>query len=255
MLNLDLSRALDPISFAADCGLSEPDPWQSDLLLGHARKSLLLCARQTGKSTATALVALHEAVYMPGSLILLLSPSLRQSSELFRKVAQYWAALPNAPEALQESVLRLELVNGSRIVSLPGSEGTVRGYSAASLVVVDEAARVSDELHGAIRPTLATSDGRFIALSTPAGKRGWFHQAWTRGEGWQRFKVPAKDCPRISPDFLEEERRTLGDFLYRQEYEIEFLDDETAVFATDLIDAAVSAEVQPLWPMHSAPAA
>jgi len=163
--------------------------------------------------------------------------------------------LPNAPEAVQESVLRLELTNASRIVALPGSEGTVRGYSAASVVIVDEAARVSDELHGAIRPTLATSDGRFIALSTPAGKRGWFHQAWTRGEGWQRFKVPAKDCPRISPDFLEEERRTLGDFLYRQEYEIEFLDDETAVFATDLIDAAVSAEVQPLWPMHSAPAA
>ena len=155
---------------------------------------------------------------MPGSLILLLSPSLRQRSELFRKVAQYWAALPNAPEAVQESVLRLELVNGSRIVALPGSESTVRGYSATSVVIVDEAARVSDELHGAIRPTLATSDGRFIALSTPAGKRGWFHQAWTRGEGWQRFKVPAKDCPRISPDFLEEERRTLGDFLYRQEY-------------------------------------
>ena len=255
MLNLDLSRALDPLAFAADCGLPEPDPWQSDLLMGQARKSLLLCARQTGKSTATALVALHQAVYTPQSLVLLLSPSLRQSSELFRKVADFWKALPSAPEAVQESVLRLELVNGSRICALPGSEGTVRGYSAASLVVVDEAARVSDELHGAIRPTLATSGGRFIALSTPSGRRGWFFESWEHGTGWQRFKVPATDCPRISASFLAEEERQLGPFLFKQEYEIEFLDDETSLFSSELIERAVSSEVLPLWPMLSQPAA
>ena len=102
---------------------------------------------------------------------------------------------------------------------------------------------------------MATSNGRFIALSTPAGKRGWFYEAWTRGEGWQRFKVLAKDCPRISAEFLEEERKELGDFQFRQEYEIEFLDDQTAVFSTALIDAAVSSEVVPLWPLQSQPAA
>jgi hypothetical protein len=255
MLNLDLARALDELAFAADCGLPEPDRWQEELLTERRRKVLLLCARQTGKSTATALVALHEATYVPGSLILLVSPSLRQSSELFRRVIEFWSALPNAPEAVQQSVLRLELENGSRVIALPGSEHTTRGYSAAGLVVIDEAARVSDELLGAVRPILATSNGRFLALSTPAGKRGWFHEAWTHGEGWQRFKVLARDCPRISAEFLEEERRELGDFLFTQEYECEFLDDQTAVFSTELIDAAVSEEVLPLWPLLSQPAA
>ena len=33
-----------------------------------------------------------------------------------------------------------------RIVSLPSTEGTIRGYAAASLIVIDEAARVADEL-------------------------------------------------------------------------------------------------------------
>ena len=59
----------------------------------------------------------------------------------------------------------MELANGSRIISLPGSEKTVRGYSAVSLVIMDEAARVPDELLQAVRPMLATTSGRFIALA------------------------------------------------------------------------------------------
>jgi hypothetical protein len=59
---------------------------------------------------------------------------------------RYFRKLSDAPEILAESVTRLELANGSRIVSLPGTEGTIRGYAAASLIVIDEAARVADEL-------------------------------------------------------------------------------------------------------------
>jgi hypothetical protein len=59
--------------------------------------------------------------------------------------------LKGVPEAVAESALRLELANGSRIVSLPGSGETVRGYSAPRLVIVDEASRVPDELMGANR--------------------------------------------------------------------------------------------------------
>ena len=50
---------------------------------------------------------------------------------------------------------------------------------------------------------------------------------------------------------LEDERRTLGDFMFQQEYEIQFLDDELAVFSSELIEAAISSEVQPLWPTVS----
>jgi hypothetical protein len=80
-----------------------------------------------------------------------------------------------------ESALQLELENGSRIVSLPGKEGTIRGYPGARLLAIDEAAWVPDDLYLAVRPMLAVSDGRLVALSTPHGTRGWFYEAW-RGQ-------------------------------------------------------------------------
>jgi hypothetical protein len=144
--------------------------------------------------------------------------------------------------------LRIELANSSRIISLPGNEGTIRGYSSASLVIVDEAARVGDEMMAAIRPTLATTNGRLIAMSTPWGKRGWWHKEWILGgDSWTRFSLRAEDSPRISKEFLAEEERALGPFLYRQEYLCEFLDDESSIFPTALIDAALTNEIEPLW--------
>ncbi|MGI8494360.1 MAG: terminase large subunit domain-containing protein, partial [Pyrinomonadaceae bacterium] len=189
-----------------------PDAWQSDLLQSDARQMILLCSRQSGKSTVTSILALHQAIFTPNSLILLLSPSLRQSQELFRKLQDFYNALESdlLPAATEESALRMELSNGSRIIALPGKESTIRGFSGVSLVVVDEASRVPDELYQAIRPMLAVSGGRIILLSTPFGKRGFFHSEWTDGVGWLRTKITANQCPRIDKDWLERERKMIG---------------------------------------------
>jgi helicase-like protein len=175
MMARDLARCLDPALIALDAGIT-PDPWQATLLRERPRRSLLLCARQSGKSTVTALTALDTAIYQAPALVLLVSPSQRQSAELFRTVMLFHSKLDGAPVLTMESVLRAEFANGSRILALPGTERTIRGYAAADLVVIDEAARVEDELLAAVRPMLATSTGggRLIALTTPAGKRGWF---------------------------------------------------------------------------------
>ena len=87
-LALDLAHALDPVAFVQDRLKFEPDPWQASLLRSRAPWILLNCCRQSGKSTTTAAVALHTAIYDPG-LILLVSPSLRQSKELFAKVTRF----------------------------------------------------------------------------------------------------------------------------------------------------------------------
>src|SRR5205085_9545029 len=86
-LALDLAHALDPVAFVQDRLKFEPDPWQASLLRSRAPWILLNCCRQSGKSTTTAAFALHTAIYNPG-LILLVSPSLRQSKELFAKIAR-----------------------------------------------------------------------------------------------------------------------------------------------------------------------
>jgi hypothetical protein len=243
----DLRKGLDPVIFARSLGL-DPDPWQADVLRSDAKRLLLLCSRQAGKSTVTALLALHTALYQPGALVLLLSPSLRQSSELFRKVADFYrrAGAPVPSEA--ESALRLELANGARVVSLPGKEATVRGYSGVALLVIDEAARVVDDLYYSVRPMLAVSGGRLIALTTPFGKRGFFHHEWTQGgDGWGRVKVTAEQCPRIAPAFLAEERAALGDWWYRQEYLCEFVETRDQVFTYEEVMAALSRDVKPLF--------
>jgi terminase large subunit-like protein len=243
----DLARALDAASTMREVGL-EPDPWQAALLSELPDRVLINCCRQAGKSTTAALVALHQALFQPHSLVLLVSPSLRQSSEPFRKVADFYHRLAGATDSVQESALKLELSNASRIVSLPGSESTTRGYSAASLVIVDEAARVPDDLIAAVRPTLAIRRGKLIAMSTPWGRRGWWHKAWEHdGDAWRRFMLTADECPRISPEFLKEEREALGDFLFQQEYECKFLDEITSVFSSVLIEQAVRDDIKPLW--------
>jgi Terminase large subunit, T4likevirus-type, N-terminal len=163
---------------------------------------------------------------------------------------QFHAALDGAPELVQESVLRAELSNGSRIIALPGgSEGkTVRGYSSVSLAVVDEASRVEDALFAAIRPMLGVADGSLLMLSTPAGKRGEFYRAWTDGgDLWHRTRVDATECPRLSQEFLDEELAELGPTMFAQEYLLQFIDDAEMVFSTSLIDSAFTDEVQPLW--------
>lgn len=225
-----------------------PDPWQVDLLQSDWQRALLLCSRQAGKSTVTGALATHTAQYQPGSLILLMAAALRQAQELFRKVRAFYHALPNRVAIAQESALQLELVNGSRILALPGKEATIRGYSGVNLLVVDEAARVPDELYYSVRPMLAVSGGRLICLSTPFGKRGFFHDEWESGsEDWHRTKITAYDVPRISHAFLEEERAALGTFWFEQEYMCIFKDTVDQVFSYDLIQGAMSSEVKPLF--------
>ena len=239
MLCHDLKAALDPATWASQkLGLT-PDDWQAEVLRSNSKRILLNCSRQSGKSTVTSALALHTAIYEEESLVLCLSPTLRQSSELFRNVSRFYGANPVIP-SISESVLKLELENGSRIVSLPGKEQNVRGYAGVSLLIVDEAARVPDDLYFSIRPMLAVSSGRFIALSTPWGCRGWWYESWRSSEPWQRIEIPADKCPRISPEFLEEERRTMGEMWFNQEYCCKFVDMVGSVFKTDDIETMFS---------------
>jgi hypothetical protein len=233
-VNEDLATALDPVLFARTAGIN-PDEWQQKLLFSTEKRIVLNCCRQSGKSTIVALLSLHRALNYERALVLVLSPSLRQSTELFKKIMSFYRALECPLPAEVQTSLTLELANGSRVVSLPGKEQTVRGFSGASLIVIDEAARVSDELYYAVRPMLAVSGGRLILLSTPNGKRGFFYDVWTNQVGWLKIKIIADQCPRISKEFLDQERQALGGHWFKQEYFAEFHESETSLFSHDLI--------------------
>lgn len=249
MLADDLRYALDPVAFAAEVlDFKTPDPWQIEALRWSGKRLMLNCHRQSGKSTTAAILAVHRALYQPGSLILLISPSLRQSGELFKKVQGFLAKVDSKPKLSEDNRLSFTLSTGSRVVSLPGDERTTRGFSGVDLIIEDEASRVDEDLYRAVRPMLAVSGGAIILMSTPFGKRGHFFEEWqSRENGWKQLEIPATKCPRISKEFLAEELRSLGQTWYRQEYLCSFEDTTNAVFTYDLVMGALSDDVQPLF--------
>jgi hypothetical protein len=235
--------ALDPARILTAQGLT-PDTWQRDFLRSRSRHILLCCSRGAGKSRATSALALHTALFRPGSQILLLSRAQRQALELFRYVKQGYRALGETLATVRDTTSLIELANGSRLVALPGREETIRSFQGVHLLVLDEAARIPDALYRSVRPMTGTVRGRTVCLSTPFGRRGFFWQAWTdEGGPWQRFRVPWQDCPRLGADFIAEERRQFGAAWVAQEYECDFTAHEGLVYPT--FEACVPERWQP----------
>jgi hypothetical protein len=247
-LRTAILQALDPVQLWRDIYHTEPDDWQAAVLRSDNSRIILNTSRQVGKSTVVSCKALHIGLFTPNSLILLVSRSLRQSSELGRKLFDSYRELgrPVSPDA--ESKLSLELRNGSRILCLPGSdEGSIRGFSGATCLIIDEAARCPDALFIAVRPMVAVSGGSIFLLSSPFGKRGFFYTTWTEGEGWLKVEIKAEQCPRLSPAFLRQERRELGPRWFSQEYQATFVEAEGQLFSDEAIDAAFR-DIPPLFP-------
>jgi len=233
---LAAAALLDPVDFARCVYSFEPDAQQASILSSGAKRLLLCCSRQWGKSTTAAALIANRAVAEPECLVLCVAPTLRQSGELLRKVSGLLTQA-GIPFVSRDKERLLE--NGSRVLAIPGTEANVRGFSAPSLIVIDEAARVSDSLYAAVRPMLVVGNGDLALLSTPFGERGFFWREWSEGEEWMRVEVKATDCPRIHQEVLEEERRKHGSEWFAQEYLCSFVGMENAAFRQEWLATAV----------------
>lgn len=241
----NIALALDPCLVMTRAGFV-PDPWQAELIRDDSSWWLLLCTRQGGKTQGISALALSTALNIRGALVLILTPSERQSKEVLRCVSQYYLALFGIPVRSDAiTALKMELPNGSRIIALPGSaEKTIRVYAGVTLLLVDEAARVPDELFHSVTPMLATSGGRMVCATTPWFKRGYFFQQWQNGgDAWRRVKVTADDCPRISREFLAREKKSKPHHWYQQEYYCKWGSAAAALFDPDVCDALLTDEV------------
>lgn len=194
-------------------------------------------------------------------MILIASPTEKQSQELFRKI--YNASnFVHRLKREEDSKSYMTLDNGSRIVCLCGHEAAIRGYSAPDIVIIDEASRAPDSLYIAIRPMMLESRGQLILISTPHGKRGFFHGVWcnrdtvdandpdawkTLTDGWERYKQRADKNIRVDKEWLNGERLDIGDRAYRQEYLCEFLETEEQVFPHDLIKTMFKDDINPMF--------
>ena len=223
-----------------------PGGWQVDALQSDAPRILFNCTRQGGKSSVSAVLALYNALYVPGSGSLIVSEGERQSKNLLKTVRTLYSDLRVGTPLIYESRTEIQLPSGSFIVALPGTGGASRSYADVSLLIVDEAARISSEAIDAATPTQSTAkNARLVVLSTPFGKRGMFYDWWEHGgDEWQRFTAKWYECPWIKPEFIEHEKARMSDAAFRQEYLCEFVETEESAFSYSDIENAFQASVE-----------
>jgi len=234
----DILYAVDPAVWAGEVLGLRLDTWQRDFLRSRSKRIILNCSRQSGKSTITACLGLHESIYRTPSFGLVIAPSQDQSAELMLKFNEYREAVELPSHYLDtDTKLAIRFANGNRFIARPGSERAARSFSAVTLLLEDEASRVIDGLYASTRPMLAVSGGRHILMSTPFGKRGHFFKIWDEQQDmWESYEIPVEMCPRISKEFIDEEK--LLNPWFEQEYHCSFLEDENSLFKyTDIVKA------------------
>jgi hypothetical protein len=190
--------AADPVPvcslWAAESFDFWPDRTQESLLDGSEKRLLLLTTRQWGKSTVAAIRALWQALFFPGSLILIVGPVANQSCELTRKIYHFAGRLGIPLHGGGAGQRAAVFPNGSRIVGLSEMPENVRGYSAPSLILIDEAAFYDgDEILESIFPMLATQPAGVMWIMSSSGRQtGFFYNLWSDPSGpWRKVKVSA----------------------------------------------------------------
>ena len=264
-----LAGALSPSYYLREAGF-EPYEWQSPVLFPSLKPKLLLTCRQAGKSTIIAGKVESTCRYEAGSDALIICPAQDQSKEVMHKLSDF-VNMHDDPRLKADAVYEKTWVNSSRVMSLPGSERSVRGYSDPRFIVLDEGSRIKDVTYNATIPMTAGGVTEILALSTPYGKRGWFYRAWTSDSSvWDKIMVtvrwrlnaeetgliegPPEDemkamyaeqgidfyySPRHTKAFCEFSLSEIGAAWYRQEYQCEFVDLVTGLFTEALIEQSI----------------
>ncbi|NCC91281.1 MAG: hypothetical protein EOM01_13135, partial [Spirochaetia bacterium] len=169
----------------------KPFEWQSQVLKSQHKRKIINGSRQSGKSTIVSSVPCHTAKYYPKSLSIILAPTEAQAIEDILKVKEFIASDPSYPDIKRDSQDEIALANKSRILVIPATERSARGYSRPRTIVLDEASRIPDVVYkSGVRPMLTdNSDAELFAISTPNGKQGFFYEAYSSSERWERYEI------------------------------------------------------------------
>ena len=234
-----LWNAPNAVDFAEDKLDIKLDDWQKEYI-AHEGNTVVRAGRQSGKSYAESLRVALFALLNPKTSTLIIASVDRQSIELLEKVKAQIMGLAKKQIKGRPTFHKIELYNGSKIIAEPaGQTGYgLRGFTVDKLVA-DEAHYIPDAVFVAIRPMLATTGGTLDLLSTPRGNEGFFYDCF-QSDDFHKIHIKSKDCPRITDEFLGQERKRMTKLEYCQEYEAEFLDSLMQFFSRELIEECFS---------------
>ena len=222
----------------------EPDKFQRTLLVTGPEEPLIAClaGRGTGKSLTIAIKAICHANTTRDAVVLCLSASLKQATELFRTIKIVHSKLPLAHMITRETAFMIQLQNGARIIVISASESTSRGYR-ATLILADEAARIEDEIFTSLIPSLV-ANGQIVLVTTPNGARGFFYEVFTEGRA---FTITAKstDLPRMKA-ICDRDQALMSESQFRAEHLCSFQGSaDNAFFSFGLIQDAFANDIKP----------
>ena len=221
MKNLrEIAYRVDPALWVREVLGVTPTAWQETFLRAPRGASILaLTARQVGKTSTAAWAIAHSMLFTPGSLSVIGCPAQRQSAEAVRRVKEVLKKV--GAKFKSENVYGLELESGSRVLALPSSDDSIRGLTVDAWIVADEAARLPEDLIAALRPMRARRpQARFAMLSTAWSRSDPFWIPWASDDStWIRLKATADADPTLyAAEFLEQERKAMGEHAFNREY-------------------------------------
>lgn len=229
----------DPVKFSEKKLGIKLDDWQKEYI-SHEGNTVVRAGRQSGKSFAESLRVALFALLNDNTSTLIIASVDRQSIELLEKVKSQIIGLAQNQIKGRPTFHKVELKNGSIIRAEPaGQTGYgLRGFTVDKLVA-DEAHYIPEAVFVAVQPMLATTGGTIDLLSTPRGNAGFFYDCCQNKEDFYEIHVKSEDCPRITDEFLKQQRKALTKLQYAQEYEAIFLDALQAFFTKKLIDSCI----------------
>ncbi len=244
----------DVLEFFEKTAGFKPTAYQEKLLTDPSQFIAARWARQSGKSLCIAVLCLHEALSRPNRRIIILAPSFRQSRRMVRKISSFLPRLPAGVLQGRPFRTKLTFVNGSGIESFPNNAETVRGET-SDLVLWDEGGYIQDaeELYDATIYSIATTNGRFIATSTPGSRNSLFYEFCMNNErfgDFSRHHVSYREAlePKgpLKQATLERLQRQCAEdpWRWRREMEAEFSEDEEAWLKYGLITDCVEPELE-----------
>lgn len=250
---IEPDRMCDPLLLSKELLGFDPFGYQAKILNDSSKRIIVCAGRQVGKSICVAAKAIHFAICNKKTNTLIVSASLRQSMLMFEKITSLLES-KLSDLIMYRSRVKIKLVNGSSIIALPsGRYGhTLRGFT-ADLVIIDEAAFVPEEvIVNSLLPTLSTTGGYCWMLSTPYDRGHIFYKAFNDTR-WSVYHLPSSTNPLISKEFLEEQKRFVGELRYQQEYEAQFVDDVNAYFPMTLLRQCIDNNLDEIYAITELP--
>lgn len=219
-------------------------PYQEKMIDAYQgeRFTIVLSARQTGKSETAGAYLLWYACFHDAKNILIASNKNSNAMEMIHRIRLGYENLPHwlKPGVVDDGWNKhnIGFDNGTRIISEATSEKSGRGLS-ISLLYLDEFAHVAnsiqEEFWTSIEPTLSTG-GSCIMTSTPNGDSDIFAQTWNgaqvKANGFFPVEVKWNEAPGRDDRFKEETIGRIGEVKWKQEYECDFLSSDALLISS-----------------------